>query len=76
VHILSRSVVDILIDERVYELLGLIERTGARRIVIDSLPDVMVAASDPTRFREWMFSLTQRLERAGMGSPRSHGVSL
>jgi circadian clock protein KaiC len=66
VHILSRSVVDILIDEWVYELLGLIERTGARRIVIDSLPDVMVAAADPTRFREWMFSLTQRLERAGI----------
>jgi circadian clock protein KaiC len=66
VHILSRSVVDILIDEWVYQLIDLIERTGARRVVIDSLPDVMVAAADPTRFREWMFSLTQRLERAGI----------
>jgi circadian clock protein KaiC len=66
VHILSRSVVDILIDEWVYQLLDLIEKTGARRIVIDSLPDVMVAAADPTRFREWMFSLTQRLARAGI----------
>jgi circadian clock protein KaiC len=66
VHILSRSVVDIYIDEWVYQLLDLIEKTGARRIVIDSLPDVMVAAADPTRFREWMFSLTQRLERAGI----------
>src|SRR3981189_4011523 len=64
VHILSRSVVDILIDEWVYQLLGLIEKTGARRIVIDSLPDLMSAAGDPTRFREWMFSLTQRPERA------------
>lgn len=66
VHILSRSVVDILIDEWVYQLLELIEKTGARRIVIDSLPDVMSAAADPARFREWMFSLTQRLERAGI----------
>ena len=66
VHVLSRSVVDIYIDEWVYQLLDLIERTGARRIVIDSLPDVMVAAADPVRFREWMFSLTQRLERAGI----------
>ena len=66
VHILSRSVVDILIDEWVYQLLDLIEKTGAKRIVIDSLPDVMVAAADPARFREWMFSLTQRLERAGI----------
>ena len=66
VHILSRSVVDIYIDEWVYQLLDLIEKTKARRIVIDSLPDVMTAAADPTRFREWMFSLTQRLERAGI----------
>jgi circadian clock protein KaiC len=66
VHILSRSVVDINIDEWVYQLLDLIEKIKARRIVIDSLPDVMTAAADPTRFREWMFSLTQRLERAGI----------
>jgi len=66
VHILSRSVVDVYIDEWVYQLLDLIEKTKARRIVIDSLPDVMTAAADPTRFREWMFSLTQRLERAGI----------
>jgi len=66
VHVLSRSVVDIYIDEWVYQLLDLIERSNARRIVIDSLPDVMVAAADPIRFREWMFSLTQRLARAGI----------
>lgn len=66
VHVLSRSVVDIYIDEWVYQLLEMIEKTGAKRIVIDSLPDVMTAATDPTRFREWMFSLTQRLERAGI----------
>ena len=66
VHILSRSVVDVYIDEWVYQLLELIEKTGAKRVVIDSLPDVMTASADPTRFREWMFSLTQRLERAGV----------
>ena len=66
VHVLSRSVVDVYIDEWVYQLLDMIENTGARRIVIDSLPDVMVAAADPIRFREWMFSLTQRLARAGI----------
>src|SRR5205807_8835630 len=64
VSVLSRSVVDVYIGEWVYQLLDLIEETGAKRVVIDSLPDVMTAASDPTRFREWMFSLTQRLERA------------
>jgi len=39
---------------------------GARRIVIDSLPDVEIAAGDPIRFREWIFSLTQRFTRAGV----------
>jgi len=66
VHILSRSVVDMNIDEWVYELLDLVEKTSAQRIVIDSLPDLMAAAADPVRFREWMFSLAQRCTRAGI----------
>jgi circadian clock protein KaiC len=66
VHVLSRSVVDMNIDEWVYELLGLVEETGVKRVVIDSLPDLMAAAADPTRFREWMFSLAQRCTRSGI----------
>lgn len=66
VHVMSRSVVDMYIDEWVYELLDLVESTGARRIVIDSLPDLMTTAADPVRFREWMFSFTQRCTRAGI----------
>jgi circadian clock protein KaiC len=65
-HVLSRSLVDVYVDEWVYELLDMIEAVGAKRVVIDSLPDVMVAAGDSTRFREWMFSLVQRLTRAGI----------
>ena len=66
VHILSRSLVDMYIDEWVYELLDLIEASGAKRIVIDSLPDLMTTAGDPVRFREWMFSLVQRCTRRGI----------
>jgi circadian clock protein KaiC len=66
IHVLSRSVVDMYIDEWVYELLDLIERTGAKRIVIDSLVDLMVTAGDPLRFREWMYSLVQRCARRGI----------
>lgn len=65
-HVLSRGVVDMNIDEWVYELLDLVEKTKAKRILIDSLPDLEIAAADPIRFREWMFSLTQRLSRAGV----------
>ena len=66
VHLLSRSVVDMYIDEWVYELLDLIQKTGAKRIVIDSLVDLMVTAGDPLRFREWMYSLVQRCARKGI----------
>ena len=40
VHVLHRTLVDMNIDEWVYELLDLAEKTGAKRIVIDSLPDL------------------------------------
>ena len=66
VHFLSRSLVDINVDEWVYELLDLMTRTGSTRVVIDSLGDVRSAAGDPTRFREWIFSLIQRCTRAGV----------
>jgi circadian clock protein KaiC len=66
VHFLSRSLVDLNIDEWVYELLDLIESTHSRRVVIDSLADVRSVAGDVVRFREWMFSLIQRCARAGI----------
>jgi circadian clock protein KaiC len=66
VSVLSRSTVDLYLDEWVYQLLERIEKTGARRVVVDSLPDLMAVAAEPVRFREWMLSLTQRLSRAGI----------
>jgi len=66
VHVMARGVVGMNVDEWVYELIELADRVGARRIVIDSMPDVEIAAGDPIRFREWIFSLTQRFTRAGV----------
>jgi len=66
VNVLSRSLVDMYIDQWVYELLDLIDETGAKRIVIDSLLDLMTLAGDPVRFREWMYSLVQRCARRGI----------
>ena len=59
-----RSPVDLYLDEWVYDLLEMVERTGARRVVIDSLGDLRVASTDEIRFREYMYSLLQRLRRA------------
>ena len=66
VHVMSRGMVDLNIDEWVYELIDLVDRTNSRRVVIDSLADLMSAAGDRVRFREWMFSLIQRFTRSGI----------
>jgi circadian clock protein KaiC len=61
-----RSPVDLYIDEWVYDLLAAVERTGARRVLIDSLTDLKFAAPDEMRFREYMYSLVQRFSRQGV----------
>jgi circadian clock protein KaiC len=64
--IMDRSPVDLHVDEFAYDLLDAIEQTGARRVVIDSLNDLMAGVVDPTRSRELSYSLVQRLTRAGV----------
>lgn len=66
VNLLARSPVDMYIDEWVYEVLDEVERTGSRRLVVDSLGDLTLAAGDERRFREYMYSLMQRCSRAGI----------
>jgi circadian clock protein KaiC len=61
-----RSPVDIHIDEWAYDLLQAVQRTGARRILIDSVTDIRAAAPDATRFREFCYSLMQRFARQGV----------
>jgi circadian clock protein KaiC len=61
-----RSPVGIHVDEWVYDLLESVERTGARRVLIDSLTDLQFASPDQTRFREYMYSLVQRFSRQGV----------
>ena len=66
IELMYRSPVDIYIDEWVYSLLETVERTGARRVLIDSLSDLQLASPDPIRFREYMYSLAQRLARSNV----------
>jgi circadian clock protein KaiC len=66
VEVMSRSPVDIYLDEWVYELLELVERTEARRVVIDSVGDLLLASTDEVRFREYMYSLLRRFARRGV----------
>ena len=66
IEVMYRSPVDIHIDEWAYELLQAVKRTGARRILIDSVTDIRAAAADATRFREFCYSLMQRFARQGV----------
>lgn len=66
IAVMYRSPVDIYIDEWVHSLLDLVQRTGARRVLVDSLADLRMAAPDETRFREFVYSLVQRFSRQGV----------
>ena len=66
VEVMYRSPVDIYIDEWADDLFRTVERTGARRVVIDSLTDLRLAAPDEIRFREFVYSLVQRFSRQGV----------
>lgn len=66
VTIMYRSPIDLYVDEWIYELLDAIKRLGAKRVLIDSLTDVLFACGDEIRFREYMYSLIQRCSRAGV----------
>ena len=72
VEVLGRSPVDLYVDEWVYDLLACVERTNARRVVIDSLGDLLFASPDDVRFREMMYSLSQRLARRGVSLMMTH----
>ena len=66
VELMYRSPVDIYIDQWIYDLIETVERTGARRVLIDSLTDLQFASADEVRFREYMYSLVQRFSRQGI----------
>jgi circadian clock protein KaiC len=66
ITVLDRSPVDIYIDELFYEILDCIDRVGARRVVIDSLNDLIFVTPDPARMRELLYSFVQRCARIGV----------
>ena len=66
VEMMYRSPVDIYIDQLVHELLAAVERIKARRVLVDSLTDLQLASPDEIRFREFVYSLTQRFSRQGV----------
>jgi len=66
VEVMYRSPIDIYIDEWVYDLMDTVERTKARRVLIDSLGDLRISAGDEVRFHEFTYSIVQRFSRQGV----------
>jgi circadian clock protein KaiC len=66
IELMYRTPVDLYLDEWVYELLDIVERTGASRVAIDSLGDLRAAAGNELRLREYVYSLLQRFARANI----------
>jgi circadian clock protein KaiC len=66
VELMHASPVDLYVDQWVYSLLDRAEAIGAKRIVVDSVDDLSFAVPDPIRFREYLYSLSQRCNRQGI----------
>jgi circadian clock protein KaiC len=75
VEVMYRSPIDIYIDEWVYTLMDAVERTKARRVLIDSLADLRISAGDEIRFHEFIYSIVQRFSRQGVSVLMTSEVS-
>ncbi|WP_310277662.1 ATPase domain-containing protein [Haloactinomyces albus] len=69
-----RPPVEVHLDEWVYDLLDTIERTGARRLFIDSLNDLESVADDPSGFDESLYALLHRCSRNNVSVMMSYEV--
>jgi circadian clock protein KaiC len=66
VEVLYRSPAHAHLDEWAYELFQLLEHTQAKRLFIDGVGDLKFASPNDAAFREYVYSLTQRLVRQGV----------
>lgn len=62
------SPVDIYIDEFVSTISGMALRSGAERVMIDSLSDLVSSEPDVRRFRDFIYSLVQTMSTKGIST--------
>jgi circadian clock protein KaiC len=66
VELMYRSPIDVYLEEWFYDLLEAIARTGATRVLVDSLADLRLATTDEVRFREYIYTLLQHCAAGGI----------
>ena len=82
------SAVELSIDRIVVSIFQALRRSGIRRVVIDALGDLALAAGDPTRMHGYLYALVQHFAVMGvssmltletdppiMGTDESHGMT-
>ena len=75
IELMYRTPIDLYLDEWVYDLLDVVDRTGASRVVIDSLGDLRAVCLDEVRFREYVYSLLQRCASRNVGVTMTQEVN-
>jgi circadian clock protein KaiC len=65
-HLLYASSVELQIDRVIVEIFGTIEAQGIRRVVIDAVGDLAMAAGDGQRIHDYLYALVQRFTSAGI----------
>ena len=67
-ELLYYSAVELSIDRIVVSIFNALRRRPIRRIVIDALGDLAIAASDPTRMHDYLYALVQHFAVMGVTS--------
>jgi circadian clock protein KaiC len=67
-HLLYSSPVEMGVDEHAQVIRDAIAKTGARRIVMDSLKDIELATSDKVRYKDYIYALVNEFRRQGITS--------
>lgn len=57
--LLYRSPVELQIDSIITEIFDAVAQKGARRVIIDGVGDLLMAASDPQRLHDYLYALAQ-----------------
>jgi circadian clock protein KaiC len=67
-HLLYSSAVELQIDRIIVDMFHQIETQRIRRVVIDAVGDLAMAAGDPQRIHDYLYALIQRFAAAGVTS--------
>jgi len=67
-ELLYYSAVELSIDKIVVSIFQALRRSAVRRVVIDALGDLAVAASDPTRMQDYLYAMVQHFAVMGVSS--------